>query len=203
MSPTVLIVLVPLRVDCPDPDQAFAFWKQYLLDYETQFWPATNVWNTTRQEPNYPENFAYVYNRVLFVGIDLVGGSVNDDREWQSRLQADLDWIDDQYNLHAGTIDFLVILAHSDPAIQANSNFFTDFYEHVQLYYAVQVVFLHRNLGTETWGQEPQFNGLNNLTVVAVEGSIWPPMLIQIDTKAGTVDIDQGQWYENYILSNP
>ena len=174
-----------------------------MLDYETQFWPAPTAWNTTRQEPDYAENYAYVYNRVLFVGINLVGGTVQDTREWQNRHQADLQWIDDHYNLHNGTIDMMVILAHSDPDIQSNSNFFTTFYERVQLNYKLQVVLLNRNLGVETWGLKPKFNGIDNLTVVVVEGSIWPPMLIQLDPKAGTVDIDQGQWYENYISSNP
>ncbi len=172
------------------------------MDYETQFWPATDAWNSTRQQPDYAENFAYVYNDVLFVGINLVGGVVHNTREWQNRHQANLQWIDEQYYLNEGDFDVLVVLAHADPDIQANSNFFETFYERVQFNYKVQVLFVHRNLGVETWALEPQFNGVDNLMVVVVEGSIWPPMMIQLDTKAGTVDVDQGQWYEEYLALN-
>jgi hypothetical protein len=69
----------------------------------------------------------------------------------------------------------------------------------VETDYTLQVIFIHRNLGVESWGLEPAFNGLSNLIVVVMEGSVWPPMLVEIDTAAGIVDIDQEQWYTEYI----
>ena len=185
--------------DCPQPTQALAYWKEYLLDYETKFWPAPDDWNVTRQEPNYPENFAYVYNRILFIGIDLVGGTVLNNRDWKNREDADLQWIDDQYNLHQGEFDVMVVLGHSDPAIQANAYFFQNFYNNVKNNYKLQVIFINQNLTGATWGLTPKYNGINNLMHVVVEGSAWPPMLVQIDTRAGTVQIDQGQWYSQYM----
>lgn len=187
-------------LDCPDPEQAFAFWHEYLIDFETQFWSAPQ-WNVSRQEPDHSENYAYVYNGILFVGINLVGGQVHNTREWQTRHAADLTWIEEQYYLNEGDFEAMVVLAHADPDIQANDNFFETFYDRVQNEYTRQVIFIHRNLGVDSWGLVPKFNGIDNLMKVIVEGSVWPPMLIQIDTKAGTVDIDQGQWYDEYIAS--
>jgi hypothetical protein len=57
------------------------------------------------------------------------------------------------------------------------------------------VVLVHRNLGVDSWSLEAEFNGISNLMKVVVEGSIWPPMRMQIDTAQGTVDIDQGEWF--------
>jgi hypothetical protein len=169
------------------------------LGFETKFWPTPQAWNITRQAPDYSENFAYVFNGALFVGINLVGGVVHDAREWQDRHQADLQWIDDNYLKYEGQFQVMVVLAHADPDIQANDDFFATFYTRVETDYTLQVIFIHRNLGVESWGLEPAFNGLSNLIVVVMEGSVWPPMLVEIDTAAGIVDIDQEQWYTEYI----
>lgn len=180
--------------DCPDPDQALNFWNEYLVDFETQFWDEP-AWNITRQDADYSSNFAYVNNGVLVVGLNLVGGIVHDNREWERRHTANLEWIDDQYLVNEGDFDVMVILAHADPAILTNDNFYSTFFERVQTNYDVQVVLVNRNLQDETWGLETEFNEIENLMRVVVEGSVWPPLLMQIDTKAGTIDVDQSTWF--------
>jgi hypothetical protein len=171
------------------------------LRFEDRFWPTPTAWNVTRQEPDFPENFAYVYNGLLIVGINLVGGVVHDQREWQTRHEANLAWIDGQYYDNEGQFSVMVILAHADPDIQANDDFFVTFYQRVEVNYDLQVLFIHRNLGVESWGLEPAYNNIDNLMVIVVKGSVWPPMLVEIDTRAGIVDIDQDQWYTDYLAS--
>ena len=190
-----------LLVDCPDPEQAFGLWYQYVLGFESKHWNAPTRWNITRQQPDYPENFAYVYNGILFVGINLVGGVIHDAREWENRHLANLQWIDDVYAEYypQGVINTMVVLAHADPDIQANDSFFDAFFQRVENDYQLMTIFIHRNLGIESWGLEPQFNKIQNLIMVVVEGSIWPPMLIEIDPVAGIVDVDQTEWYGNYL----
>ena len=93
----------------------------------------------------------------------------------------------------------MAILAHADPEIQANNAFFTTFYNRVRNDYTVQVIFFHRNLGIQPWEIQPNFEGISNLIVVVVQGSVWPPMLVQIDTQAGIVDVNQDTWYDDFI----
>jgi hypothetical protein len=188
-------------LDCPDPVQALSYWYDYNLRSETKYWPAPTHWNITRQEPDFAENFSFVNNGVLFIGINLVGGVIHDADEWKRRHEADLQWIDDLYNQFqpTGEVSAMVIIAHADPDIQVNEDFFATFWTRVRDNYAMLTIFVHRNLGIETWALEPQFQGIENLQVVVVEGSIWPPMMIQIDPVAGVVDIDQYQWYSGYI----
>jgi hypothetical protein len=189
-------------LDCPNPNQAYNFWQEYFVDFESQHWSEPALWDISRQD-KYPENFAYIYKRVLVLGINLVGGVVHDNKEWEQRHNADLDWIDYNYYEHNGQFDTLVILAHADPEIQANEKFFETFYEVVEFDYTeTQVIFIHRNLGIDTWGLEPSYNRIDNLFMVVVEGSIWPPMLVSIDTAAGLVEIDQEQWYQDYVASD-
>ena len=192
------------QTDCPNPDEAFSFWETYLLNYETKFWPTPTLWNVTRQEPDFAENFAFVYptnndknnNGVLFVGINLVGGLVHDNREWQDRHEANLEWIDEQYKANEKDFDVMVVMGHADPLLTSSDNFFQTFFDRVETDYSErQVVFVHRNLGVDAWSLETEFNGISNLMKVVVEGSIWPPMRMQINIAEGTVDIDQAEWY--------
>lgn len=186
--------------DCPDPDQALSFWREYLVGFETQYWDEP-TWNITRQDPDYAENFAYVNNGVLFIGVNLVGGTVHDSREWQERHAANLEWIDDQFLINEGDFDVMVVLAHGDPVVLANEGFYRTFYARVEDNYNVQVILVNRNLQGENWGLEARFNGIANLMRVVAEGSVWPPLLMQIDTKAGTVDIDQSQWFQSNSMT--
>lgn len=137
------------------------------------------------------------------MGINLVGGLVHSNREWQDRHAANLLWIDEQYYLNEGNFEAMVILAHSDPTLRSNSNFFETFYERVEFNYQRQVIFVHRNLGVDSWALQESYNDISNLMVVVVEGSVWPPMKIQIDAKVGMVDVDQGDWYNEFLSTLP
>ena len=184
-------------LDCPNPIQALSLWNQYFLNFETNYWQEPS-WEVLRQLPNYGENFAFLQREVLFLGINLVGGIVHNQQEWDSRHQANLLWIDTTAAKYAGSYTTMVVLAHADPDIEINQNFFQDFYPMVESY-DEQVIFVHRNLGIDTWTKESGYNGIQNLEVVAVEGSKWPPMWVQIDPSSGSYNIDQSDWYGSYI----
>ena len=66
--------------DCADPSQAWTFWNQYFRRFDRR-------WNHTIpifRQIEHEENFSFVINDVLFVGINLVGGYVHDPGEWQT-----------------------------------------------------------------------------------------------------------------------
>jgi len=56
--------------DMPNPDQAWRWWFAHLQYLNELSSPA---WTTARQHER-PENFAFVHNGVLFIGINLPGG---------------------------------------------------------------------------------------------------------------------------------
>jgi hypothetical protein len=191
--------IVSFIIDCPNPTQALEFWYEYLLGFETKYWPEPS-WDIVRQSPDYSENFVFLERNVLFVGINLVGGIIHNQEEWDARHLVDLVWIDTAAAKYNGNYTTMVILAHADPDIEINQNFFTGFYPMVKTY-DEKVIFIHRNLGVDTWNMESGFNGIPNLDVVAVEGSTWPPMWVQIDPISGTYTIDQSSWYDEYVTT--
>lgn len=80
--------------DCPDPEAALTLWEDTLLDFETSNPDWQLPFTVSRQEPDYSENFAFLHENILFVGINLVGGTIHDADEWEARQAADLAWID-------------------------------------------------------------------------------------------------------------
>ena len=186
--------------DCPDPTEAFALWKDTLLGFETNHtnWPLP--FSETRQEPDYSENFAFLYENILFIGINLVGGTIQDANEWSARQAADLAWVDQNVEANRGQMYWMVLFAHADPDIQSSEPFYTPFFEKVRDSYGVPVLLIHRNLGIESSGFEPNFQGIDGLVVLVVEGSIWPPMKVELNA-AGAFTFDQSTWYADEVGS--
>ena len=178
------------------------YWHQYLLDYESQHWNAPSQWTVSRgSNTGHPENFAFVYNEILLVGINLVGGVVHDSSEWATRQGANLQWIEDSYQQHKSNIRAFVLFAHADPDVPSNSPFYEPFKVRVtQEYNKVPVVLIHRNLGVETWSWETEFENINNFSVIVAAGSVWPPLMGAVDFRQENPFIfDQSSWYDEYI----
>jgi hypothetical protein len=184
--------------DCPDPEGALTLWEDTLLDFELRNENWQLPFTVTRQEPDYPENFAFLYENILFLGINLVGGTIHDDAEWAARQAADLEWIDSNVEANRGQMYWMVLFAHADPDIQSSDPFYSPFFEKVRDSYGVPVLLIHRNLGIESSGYEPNYQGIDGLVVLVVEGSIWPPMKIELNA-AGAFTFDQATWYEDEV----
>jgi VCBS repeat-containing protein len=72
--------------DCSNPTQAWSYWTKHLLGIEDN-WACTPP---VERQSSRPENFAFVSKGMLFIGINLVGGSnassvQNDDATWASQ----------------------------------------------------------------------------------------------------------------------
>jgi hypothetical protein len=188
--------------DCPKPEEAMSLWHEYLLEYETQHWAEPSAWTVERDAADeYPENFAFVYNEILFVGINLVGGVVHDSNEWDRRQEANLRWIDDNFQQHRENIKAFVLFAHADPDVPSNGPFYEPFKEKVRTEYnQIPVVLIHRNLGVEPWSWETEFENIENFSVVVVAGSVWPPLMGAIDlNQSNPFVFDQSNWYAEYM----
>lgn len=179
-----------------------SLWHEYLLEYETQHWPEPQAWTVNRDNiQDYPENFAFVYNNILFIGINLVGGVIHDSKEWADRQEANLRWIEDNYQEHKDTMKAFVLFAHADPDVPSNSPFYEPFKKRVRdEYNKVPVVLIHRNLGVEPWSWQTEFENIPNFSVVVVTGSAWPPLMGAIDFRQEKPFVfDQSNWYDEYM----
>jgi hypothetical protein len=95
--------------DCKDPVTALSLWRTTFAEF-AQNWNGAPV--VQRQETRI-ENFAWVQDRVLFVGINLVGGDVHDEDEWATRMEDDARWVESNFAAEAGNIDAAVLFSHA------------------------------------------------------------------------------------------
>jgi hypothetical protein len=101
---------------------------------------------------------------------------------------------------NSGQMYWLVLFAHADPDIQSSEPFYTPFFNRVKdSYGGVPVLLIHRNLGIESSGYEPNFQGIAGLTALVVEGSIWPPMKIELNAAGDIFTFDQANWYADEV----
>jgi hypothetical protein len=101
-------------VDCDDTVQGFARWNSHFLGFEGNFCGSPRV----ESQAIRPENFAFVQNGVLFVGIHHVGGANQDPVEQAARLQDDAAWVDQQLQAKAAVVRAAVVFSHESPAVE-------------------------------------------------------------------------------------
>ncbi|MEN8183401.1 MAG: hypothetical protein ABFS46_12795 [Myxococcota bacterium] len=109
--------------DCSNPDSAWQLWESYFTDFEQNYCgPPPAEAQDVRHE-----NFAFVSKGVLFIGLNVVGGTVHDADEWATRLQQDADWVDLQFQQKGGQVRAAVIFGHAGPS--SNRTLFFDQFE--------------------------------------------------------------------------
>eukprot|EP00542_Grammatophora_oceanica_P005853 CAMPEP_0194071212 /NCGR_PEP_ID=MMETSP0009_2-20130614/88588_1 /TAXON_ID=210454 /ORGANISM="Grammatophora oceanica, Strain CCMP 410" /LENGTH=360 /DNA_ID=CAMNT_0038724523 /DNA_START=573 /DNA_END=1655 /DNA_ORIENTATION=+ len=88
--------------DCPaaQRDQGWSLWTQYYMHYHNVHWKARRMFDF-EYDTKRKENFAFVHKRTLFVGLNLVGGTVVDlDGAWHDRLIDNYRFLRDQMRRH-------------------------------------------------------------------------------------------------------
>lgn len=97
--------------DCKDPKEAWDFWDTYFMRFDEKW---NYEFDVTRQAGR-TENFAFVQNGVLFVGLNLVGGKIHKKTEWNSMIEDDLSWLTEQFSRHASSVSSAVVFIHANP----------------------------------------------------------------------------------------
>ncbi len=95
--------------DQADPDRGWRLWSKHFLRFDRQWKSPAPV---TRQSGR-PENFAFVLDRVLFIGINKVGGRVHDPAEWRTRLADDGRWVAENLKRHQDLVHSAAIFAQA------------------------------------------------------------------------------------------
>lgn len=123
-----------------------------------------------------PENFAFVYHRVLVVGLNLVGGRVHNSNEWVDRLTDLLNWTTDLLMEHQDEIGALVLLGHANPTRWHNDYFFEPL---VQYMNTNELPILYVNGDAHVWRVEENFQD-RILRVQVTGGTSEPPLKVSV-----------------------
>lgn len=98
--------------DLNDPDVGWENWTREFTNFDANF-PGAPI---PERQKDRAENFAFVEEGVLFVGINLVGGTVHEQAEWDQRFDHNRKWIKSQFNTHKKQVRTAVIIGHARPA---------------------------------------------------------------------------------------
>ncbi len=158
--------------DCISPGQAWKYWDKYFMKFD-QRWP--HGLSVARQKVR-SENFAFMKNRVLFIGLNIVGGRVHDGQEWKLRHAGDLDWVNANLQRFGSDVSSLVIFGHAKPA-KVHHDFFDPF-SRVAEEFGKPVLYLHGD--GHKWIYDRPFKAKNILRVEVDQGGKAPPVKVQV-----------------------
>lgn len=156
--------------DCVDPDplQAWAFWERHFMRLDQRWQHNLPVFRQINRE----ENFSFVINGVLFVGINMVGGRIHDAAEWKQRHDDCLEWLRSNLHQFAAGVSSLVIFGHAGPGAK-HSHFFNSFTQDAQDF-DKPILYLHGD--GHRWIHDRPFQAKNILRVQVDQGGKAPPL---------------------------
>jgi Divergent InlB B-repeat domain/FlgD Ig-like domain/K319L-like, PKD domain/Calcineurin-like phosphoesterase len=178
-------------IDCSSPAQGLDNWKKYFLNFEQNFCgaPAVEHQNTR------PENFVFTMSGVLFIGINMVGGS--------SPYQSDAEWVSQQLQAKGSPVRAAVVFSHAGP--DKSAKFSTPF-RAAAAAFGKPVLFLHGH--GHSWLMDNPFPETNILRVQVDNGGAEDPVEIMV-TAAATMNPDsmfilkRNPWSSEIVYNMP
>lgn len=162
--------------NCPDPDVAFADWKENLGYFERNF---VHHFGVTHQLGN-EENFGFLEKGVFFIGLHLVSGRKHDKEAWRVRHAKNVRWVEEQLaNVPKDKYRALIFLANARPS-QQHEDFFSEIFDDVNAL-GKPVLYVHANAGSGNFEQYKPFQEASNLLAVQVpSGGSNPPLKVAV-----------------------
>lgn len=97
--------------DCSDPAAAWSLWVKHFMRLEENW---NGIGPVERQNIR-PENFAFVRQGVLFIGLNIVGGRVHSAKEWKKREADNAQWVTEQFTKNSEQVYTAVIFCQAFP----------------------------------------------------------------------------------------
>lgn len=177
--------------DRKDPEVGWEHWSKHLMRLEENSTPA---WKTSRQKVR-EENFAFVHQDVLVIGINLVGGRIHDREEWSRRFRENNDWIEKQFEAHSDDVGAAIICAQANivgqgkvaPAVNVLFTPFRSRFGKLAKAFDKPVLFLHSD--GHTWVRDQPWKDAPNITRIQIDllNAKFPPLQITVDPTAEEV----------------
>jgi len=158
--------------DCANPDQAWEYWDKYFMRFDRRWRHRLPVFRQLERE----ENFSFVKENVLFVGLNIVGGHVHDASEWKKRHADGLNWIRRNLRRFGADVSSLVIFGHANPN-EKHSDFFDPFNKDAREF-KKPILYIHGD--GHRWIHDRPFAAQNILRVQVDQGGIAPPLKVTI-----------------------
>lgn len=108
--------------DCPNPVEGMAFWMDVFHEFE-------NNWDhdfQVQRHPSRPENFSFLHKKALFIGLNMVGGSVDDKDAFSTQMDEEFSWVKgliEEAVVENATASSIMLFGHAFPRSHHNSFF--------------------------------------------------------------------------------
>lgn len=159
--------------DTDNPAFAFQTWQDNFLRFD-QNW-THNIAVTYQEERQ--ENFAFVIDGTLYIGINLVSGRIHDAAEWTERQADDLAWIQQNFALYGDLATSAVIFGHASPQKSGYSTFSAGLAV-AAAQFADPIVYFMGDV--HKWGYSQPYSSAPNLTLISLPqtSATAPPLTV-------------------------
>jgi len=173
--------------DCPNPQEGLEHWNAEFLGFESRFWDHSFAIST---QPGRQENFSFQHKGTLFIGLNLVGGTVLSMNEWIDRLSSQVNWTKTLIRSYVAEISpqtgRVVIFGHADPTIK-HQRFFNPLRIFIKDELENSVPILYVNGDGHEWLYEPNFYGQSSFLRIMVQGlTVDPPLKVMVEADGST-----------------
>ena len=162
--------------DMPDPDEALTEWKDNFLYFDQNWTHSLGVeYQDVRQE-----NFSFVFDDTLFIGLNMVGSSVHDADEWATRNADNLAWIEEKFGQHGASASNAVLFGHASPKHSGYDVFETGFLTVAQDF---DKPILYLQGDTHNWDLDNPWSEAPNIVKVVVDmtNGVNAPLQVSVD----------------------
>ncbi len=158
--------------DCTDPAQAWTYWNQYFSRFDRHWSHRFPLFRQLEHEPN----FSFVKNGVLIVGLNIVGGHIQDPAEWKQRHADGVQWVQRNLARFGDEVGCLIVFGHANPQ-DKHRDFFEPFSIDMKAFNK-PVLYLHGD--GHTWIHDRPFSAQNILRVQVDQGGKAPPLKVTV-----------------------
>lgn len=161
--------------DCPNPEKAWQSWESNFGTFESNFKDNFVINRQLRRK----ENFSFLRNDILFLGLHLVGGYNNSQLEWDARLHDDVNWMESMVTMNRDSFNKVVLFGNARPG--PKNQFFFEALSGFLGPYELPVIYIHANSGVGGVMQYKFFDSQSNIEGLQIEdGGEYPPMRISV-----------------------
>ena len=166
--------------DCLNKEEALGYWREEFEGFDSRYW--NHTFDLQRQ-PGRSENFAFVHKRTLFVALNIVGGTVHNNTEWENRLTDQFEWtrlLILRYRASREGVGRIVIFGHANPQ-KSHRPFFDPLRDFIEKELRNSIPMLYLNGDKHVWSYDSEFLGQPSLLrIMLTGGSEEPPVKIVV-----------------------
>jgi hypothetical protein len=182
--------------DCPNFEDGKKYWKSEFNEFEQQQqWKNLSSKFNVFHPPNRMENFRFEHKGILFIGLNIVGGTVQNKTEWKERLSENFRWVSfiiqnyQKAMIKAKKGGRIVVFGHANPTSN-HDEFFVPFRMFVQsqLKNSIPILYIHGD--KHQWIYEPNYLGQKSMLRISLVGQAKEPPLKVVVTLSSTTKTD-------------